>query len=84
MSSSHAFDHLVLPDILTVEDLARYIPLSPTSIRAHLRAGRLPGRKIGRRWLIDREALLSYLSPPTAGNHEPPILRLLDPEGGAE
>jgi hypothetical protein len=51
-----------LPDVATVEDLVPVFRLSPSAVRAHLRAGTIPGRKIGRRWLVPRPALLRWLA----------------------
>lgn len=82
MSKPEPFEHLVLPDVLAVEDLVTHLRRSPAAIRAHLRAGNIPGRKIGRRWLVDREALLATLSPAAASERERPLLRLLREEGG--
>ena len=34
----------------TVEEVASYLRLSPTTVRAMARRGELPGRKVGRVW----------------------------------
>jgi excisionase family DNA binding protein len=60
-SAVAALRTLSLPDVATVEDLARHLKLSSATVRAHLRAGRLPGRRVGRRWYVPRQALLSLL-----------------------
>ena len=52
---------LALPDICQVEDLASHLRQSPAAIRAALRRGQLPGRRVGKRWLISRAALLDWL-----------------------
>lgn len=49
-------------DIYTVARAAREFDLSESAVRDHCRAGRIPARRIGRRWLISRPALLSYLA----------------------
>lgn len=55
---------VLLPQILDVQDLAKWLRCSEPTVRALLRAGRLPGRRIGRRWLVSRDALLSFLERP--------------------
>lgn len=72
-------DLAVLPDILLVEDLAARLRISPGSARRLLRLGTLPGRKVGRRWIVERRALIVALRPdPDA---EDP--RAQGPTGGA-
>ncbi len=56
-------DGLVLPDLLTVEVLARHLGRGPAAVRALLRRKVLPGRRIGRRWIVERRALLRALAP---------------------
>lgn len=60
-SAVAALRALSLPDVATVEDVALHLKLSSETVRAHLRARRLPGRRIGRRWYVTRQALLSFL-----------------------
>ena len=64
----------VLPDLCLVEDLAVRLRMSESAVRTHLRSGAIPGRKIGRRWVVDREALLRTLAP----GCELPPLRVVD------
>jgi molybdate transport system regulatory protein len=59
-------------DMLSTEEASSYLRLNPKRIQALARAGRLPGRRIGRKWLFDRhdlEALLSRgeIAEPGAG-----------------
>lgn len=54
---------VALPDILSVEDLARALRVTSSAARMLLRAGRIPGKKLGRRWLVSRSELLRALSP---------------------
>ena len=68
---------LLLPDLLTVEDLAFHLQRSQSAICNMLRAGVIPGRKIGKRWIVDRDALLRSLSPSQTG----PALRLVGRNG---
>lgn len=57
---------MVLPDLMWVEDLADRLRRSPSAVRDMLRRGVLPGRKIGRRWLVERSALLRAVAPDNA------------------
>ena len=44
-------------ELLNTEDAAGYLHLTPKRIQALARSGRLPGRRIGRKWLFDRRDL---------------------------
>ena len=81
--ASAALRSISLPDVATVEDLARILRLSRSTIRGHLRAGAIPGRKIGRRWLVSRPALLRWLAEPSSYPPGRPGLRLLPKDGEA-
>ncbi len=56
-----AMRSVALPDVVDVAGLAWHLGLSESEVRAHLRAGRLPGRKIGRRWFVVRQELMAFL-----------------------
>ena len=58
-SSRHS--HILLPDLLVVEDLAPFLRISAAGVRRLLREGVLPGRRVGRRWVIERQTLLEAL-----------------------
>ena len=62
---------VALPDVCRVEDLAEHLDLSPATLRAALRAGVLPGRRLGRQWLISRQALLAWLAEPEDYGDQP-------------
>lgn len=47
--------------LLTPEQVAKRLQLTPHTIYVWLRAGRLPGIKLGRRWRVKEEDLESYL-----------------------
>lgn len=44
-------------ELLDTGDASRYLHLNPKRVQALARAGRLPGRRVGRRWLFDRRDL---------------------------
>lgn len=41
---------MTTPDILTLKQAAEYLQMSPPQLRRLLKAGRIPGHKIGRDW----------------------------------
>ncbi len=52
--------------LLTVEEAAAHLRLNPQTVYRLLRAGKLPGVKVGRQWrvrLVDLEAHLTAPSP---------------------
>ena len=42
---------------MNTEDASRYLHLNAKRVQALARAGRLPGRRVGRKWLFDRRDL---------------------------
>jgi excisionase family DNA binding protein len=60
-----ALKTVALPDVCRVEHLAEHLDLTEGAVRKLLREGRLPGRRVGRRWLVARPALLRWLSLPS-------------------
>lgn len=63
-------------EVLTVSEAAEILKLDPKTVERQLRAGRLPGAKVGRVWRISRAALEGYLtggwskSAPATAEHE--------------
>jgi molybdopterin-binding protein len=54
-------------DFLSTEDASRYLHLNPKRVQALARSGRLPGRRVGRKWLFARQDLERLLgAEPTA------------------
>ncbi len=58
-------------DLLSTDEASAYLRLNPKRIQALARSGKLPGRRVGRKWLFDRrelEATLGGRGPaPTEG-----------------
>lgn len=52
-------------ELLDTGDASRYLHLNPKRVQALARAGRLPGRRVGRRWLFDRRDLERLLGADT-------------------
>ncbi len=48
--------------LLSVADAARHLQRSTEQVRRYLREGRLPGRRIGGQWFIERSALNAFTS----------------------
>jgi excisionase family DNA binding protein len=49
------------PHYLTVAEVAEQLRTCERTIRNRLRDGTLPGRRVGRRWLVDRVELARHL-----------------------
>ncbi|HYC32585.1 MAG TPA: TOBE domain-containing protein [Gemmatimonadales bacterium] len=55
-------------DLMDTGDASRYLKLNPKRIQALARDGRLPGRRVGRKWLFARQDLDRLLgAEPPAG-----------------
>ena len=59
-------------DILSTEEASTYLRLNPKRVQALARAGKLPGRRVGRKWLFDRRELQALVgrnerTEPSAG-----------------
>ncbi len=50
------------PDVLSVAETAQLLGLSVNSTYAHLADGTIPARRLGRRWIISRTRLDSWLA----------------------
>ncbi len=49
------------PEVMTPEDAAEYLRVHPQTVYRKLRAGEMPGAKIGDQWRIRRADLDEYL-----------------------
>src|SRR6476620_9237549 len=52
--------------LLSAEQAASYLHLNVKRVQALARAGKLPGRRVGRRWLFDERDLDTALGRPPA------------------
>jgi excisionase family DNA binding protein len=50
-----------MDDLFTAEQVAALLQLSPKTIKDWLRAGKLPGYKIGRAWRVRQEDLEAFI-----------------------
>jgi molybdate transport system regulatory protein len=48
-------------DLLSTEEASSYLRLNPKRIQTLARCGKLPGRRVGRKWLFDRRDLDALL-----------------------
>jgi len=48
-------------ELLTVEETAKYLKMSPQVIRRWLREKKLPGYKVGKEWRVAKEDIDSML-----------------------
>jgi len=55
---------MTLDDLLTAQEVADYLGLHLVTVRDMLRAGKLPGRKVGREWRTLRSELEAWLRQP--------------------
>ena len=73
--------------ILTVEQAAEKLQVKPKTVRAWLRAGKIPGRKIGRVYRVPEDELEAYVASGILGDESlafetPRALRLVPPPPG--
>jgi len=48
--------------LYSVIELEAILPITPLTIRAYLRKGKIKGHKIGKNWYVGRENLEKFLS----------------------
>ncbi len=47
--------------VYTVKDLSKLLNTTPQTVRKYISEGRIKGKKIGRQWLVDEEAVKEFL-----------------------
>lgn len=47
--------------VYTVADLSKLLNTTPQTVRRYINEGRIRGKKIGRQWLVDEEAVKEFL-----------------------
>ena len=50
-----------IPDVMTIDDLAKYLQVSKSSLYKLAQEGRVPGQKVGRHWRFRKEAIDRWL-----------------------
>lgn len=48
--------------VYTVRDLSELLNTTPQTVRKYINTGRIKGKKIGRQWLVDEEAVKEFLN----------------------
>ncbi len=51
----------LLPDMLTISEVAKYLKLHELTVRRLAREGELPAFKVGRQWRIKRDLLETWI-----------------------
>ena len=51
-----------MPDVMTVEQAASYLQVTPETVRRKARAGDIPAAKVGRHWRFRKADLDGWLS----------------------
>jgi len=57
-------EHYGLPPVLTVDEVAAFMRINRKTVYAAIKAGDIPGRKVGNRVVVLRDALLRSLDWP--------------------
>jgi excisionase family DNA binding protein len=52
----------VVDEVLTLEEIARLLKVSPDAVRSRAEEGELPGRRFGKEWRFARMAVLAWLA----------------------
>lgn len=47
--------------VYTVADLSKLLNTTPQTVRKYINEGKIKGRKVGRQWLIEEEAVKDFL-----------------------
>ncbi len=62
--------HMETKEVLTTEEAAEFLSLTPYTIRDYARKGIIPARKVGKSWRFVKADLLSWLRGKDQGSHE--------------
>ena len=53
-----------VPEVMTIDDLAKYLQVSKSSLYKLVQTGRLPGQKVGKHWRFSRAVIDRWLARP--------------------
>ena len=56
-----------VPEVMTIDDLARYLQVSKSSLYKLAQEGRVPGQKVGRHWRFSKDAVDRWLQRRSMG-----------------
>jgi excisionase family DNA binding protein len=62
----HSFTPAPAAEVLTLDDAAELLRVSPQALRERAESGDIPARRIGDEWRFSREALLAWLGMASA------------------
>jgi len=48
-------------ELYSVKELEKILPITPLTVRAYIRAGKIRGSKIGKSWFVSKEDLEAFL-----------------------
>jgi len=48
-------------ELYSVRELEKILPITPLTIRAYIRRGKIKGRKVGVNWYVSKENLEAFL-----------------------
>lgn len=49
------------PEVMTAQDVARYLDISLNTMYSLLKKRKIRGRKIGKKWTVSRTKLIEYI-----------------------
>jgi excisionase family DNA binding protein len=58
------------PDVMTIDEVARYLRLAPRTVYKLAKSGNLPGRKIANRWRFHQYDIEAWVRSEFIGNTE--------------
>lgn len=67
-------------EVLTAEEAAEFLGFKVYTIREKVKAGEIPGRKVGKEWRFTRSALLDWINDGV--RRGPVVVVAQDPAGG--
>ena len=62
--------HVDAKEILTTDDAAEFLSLTPYTVREYAKKGIIPARKVGKSWRFVKADLLAWLRGKDEGNQE--------------
>lgn len=57
-----------ISEIMTIEELAKYLKISKSSMYKLCQEGKIPGHKVGRHWRFQREVIDEWLAEQSKGS----------------
>ena len=58
-----------ISEIMTIEELAKYLKISKSSMYKLCQEGKIPGHKVGRHWRFQREVIDEWLAEQSKGSN---------------